>query len=327
MSSMEFAKPYLLIIGIIGLTLWALSYFKIFKKAEFYLPKGSLRTGVSVKKLIVFMVGIAAWVLISISLGQPRSSLGFAKNNIKVNDIFFVVDVSRSMLAEDFVPNRLEAAKKKMQEFVELRPTDRIGVIMFSEKAFTLLPLSTDLKLVRSIIDEINISRVLGMGTNIGDALGLAVGRASQSLAENKVIILLTDGVSNVGNMPPIQAAEQAKEQGVKVYTIGIGGKTNKRVLRSGVGGGGHYQRIPGGSIDVETLDEIAKITGGRSYLADTSGALDDVLNEIQKLEKTEIKSSQRIIYKEHYYFFLLYGAICLVLSELLRRLWLKEAY
>ncbi len=261
--------------------------------------------------------------LIGFSLTQPRSPMGFAKNNIKVNDIFIVVDVSRSMLAEDFAPNRLESAKRKIREFVKLRPTDRIGIVMFSEKAFTLLPLSTDLKLIEQIIDEIKVG-FLGMGTNIGDALGLAVGRAAQSIAKSKVIILLTDGVSNVGNMTPEQSAVEAKKQGVKVYTIGIGQRSNGALLKTGRGRG-RYQRIPGGSVDLKTLDMIASTTGGKSYYASDENALDEVLSEIQELEKTEVKSSTKIIYKELYWNYLAFGLLLLLISESISCFFLKE--
>ena len=122
------------------------------------------------------------------------------------------------MLATDFKPNRLEVAKQKISDFVALRPKDRIGIVMFSEKAFTLLPLSTDLELIQEIISEIKVG-FLGSGTNIGDALALGVARAAQSLTKNKVIVLLTDGVSNVGVMTPEQATREAAEKNIKTYT------------------------------------------------------------------------------------------------------------
>jgi Ca-activated chloride channel family protein len=252
--------------------------------------------------------------------------MGFAKNKIEVNDIFFVVDVSRSMLAEDFSPNRLEVAKEKIAEFVALRPTDRIGIIIFSEKAFTLLPLSTDLKLIKQMVGEIKVGGMLGSGTNIGDALGLAVARGAQSLAENKVIVLLTDGVSNVGFLTPQQAAQEAKEQGIKVYTIGIGGSRDAKIpYGRNVFGRKRYQTIPGGSIDFKTLEEIADVTSGQSFAAQDEKALKDVLSEIEKLERSEIDSSARVIYKEIYLKFLIIGVILILLSELSRRIVFKE--
>ncbi|MGB0453849.1 MAG: VWA domain-containing protein, partial [Bacteriovoracaceae bacterium] len=270
------------------------------------------------KKWLVLIIGMVAWGYISFSITLPREPLSYTPNQVEVNDIFFVIDVSRSMLANDFKPDRLTVAKEKIREFVKLRPKDRIGIIMFSEKAFTLLPLSTDLELIQKIIDDIKVG-FLGSGTNIGDALALAVARGAQSPTENKVIVLLTDGVSNVGVMTPSQAAVKAKDQDIKVYTIGIGGARDAKIpLGRGLLGGKRFQNIPGGSIDMQTLDEIANLTGGKSYYARDEKALTDVLDEIERLERTEINLSSKIIYKEHYFKYLLIGVLLLVLCELL---------
>jgi Ca-activated chloride channel family protein len=228
------------------------------------------------------------------------------------------------MEADDFKPNRLEVAKKKIEEFIKLRPKDRIGLIMFSEKAFTLLPLTTDTKLIKEMIKQIRTG-LFGGGTNIGDALGLGVARAALSLAKNKIIILLTDGVSNVGNMTPLQAAEQAVKEKVKVYTIGIGGKKDARIPVGRGIFGMQYQTIPGGSIDMETLKKIAKMTKGKSYSAADDRALQNVFSDIDKLERTEIKSSGKMVYKELYYKYLLWGVVLFLCGELLRLFVLKE--
>ena len=318
---MEFKNPYFAIWGVIGLLFWVMGYFYLFKSPQVYIPKKYIKEKSSFFTFLIFVTGILAWILISFSLTGPRRPLGYVKSDIEVNDILFVVDVSRSMLADDFKPNRLEAAKRKISEFVSLRPTDRIGIIIFSEKAFTLLPLSTDLELVQRIIDDIKIG-FLGSGTNIGDALGLGVGRLSQSLAKNKVIILLTDGVSNVGVMTPIQAAEQAAEKDIKVYTIGVGGSKNARIP---VSGGFGYQYIPGGSIDMKTLRSISKLTKAKSYQAGNEKALRDVLSEIEKMEKTKIESSGKMIYEEIYFKYLLWGVLFLLMAELARKYGRKE--
>jgi Ca-activated chloride channel family protein len=314
---MELGKPYMMIVGVILLVSYMLRMVQLGKKAEVTLPQNKNTTGKNKYSFyhffsIISMVGI---LFITYSLGQPRKSLGHVNNNIEVNDIFLVVDVSRSMLAEDFPPNRLIAARKQIRDFVKLRPTDRIGIIMFSEKAFTLLPLSTDLKLIEQSVDDLKVG-FLGGGTNIGDALALAVGRATQSIAKNKVIILLTDGVSTMGTMSPIRAAEEAKKINVKVYTIGIGKKKNSKKLRLGAG----YQLMPGGSVDLKTLDEISKITGGKSFYAGNEKALTEVLSEIQKLEKTKIKTSGRVIYKEYFWEYLLVGLILYLFGDAVLR-------
>ncbi|MCY4524041.1 MAG: VWA domain-containing protein, partial [Halobacteriovoraceae bacterium] len=222
-------------------------------------------------------------------------------------------------------PNRIEASKSKIIEFINLKPADRIGIIMFSERVFTLLPLSTDLDLIKDVVGEIRTG-FLGSGTNIGDAIGLAVARAANSMAKSKVIILLTDGVSNVGSITPLVAARKAQEQKVKIYTIGVGGNKDAKIpLGKSIFGKTRYQNIPGGSIDMKTLKEISKITNAKSYIAKDSQSLKKVLLEINKLEKTKIDKKERIIYKELYHGYLVLGVTILLMVDLSRRFLLKE--
>jgi len=318
----EYSKPFYGLIGILGIIIWSASYWGYFRKTPIY-GTATVSAGRKIGKLVIFLVGVVAWVLLTYSMLGPRKPTGTAKQSIEVNDIYFVVDLSRSMMADDFYPNRLEAAKSKILEFVNLRPTDRIGIIIFAEKVFTLLPLSTDLQLVKRMVSQINMG-VLGNGTNIGDALGLAVGRISKSLAKNKVIILLTDGVSNVGNMTPLQAAEEAHNFGIKVYTIGIGGKADAKIPLSR-SGQALYQNIPGGSVDFDTLMKISKMTNAEPYIASNDSALSDVLSRINKLEKTKIKKSNLVLYDELYWKPLFYGLLLIVLVELGKIFLLRE--
>lgn len=318
---MEFENVGFIFFGLLGLIFWVLSFFHFFKKPQIYVPKKNLIKISPIPRLSLFLVGFLAWILISVGLMGPRKSLGYLDSEVEVNDIMIVVDVSRSMLANDFRPNRLEAAKRKIAEFVELMPTDRIGIIIFSEKVFTLLPLSTDLNLIKQIIEEIKIG-FLGSGTNIGDALGLAVGRLGQSLAKNKIIILLTDGVSNVGVMTPLQAAEDAASKKIKIYTIGVGSLNDAQIPT--IGGFG-MQNIPGGGIDLEILKKISNLTKGKSYQATDEKALKNVLKEIETLEKTKIKSTGNIAYEELHLKWFLIGILLLILVELSRKFVLKE--
>ena len=177
---------------------------------------------------------------------------------------------------------------------------------------------------MKKMVKEINVG-FLGGGTNIGDAIGLAIARASQSLTKNKVVILLTDGVANVGSMGPLQAAEEAAKKKLKIYTIGIGGKHNKKVLQ--LNPGAQYQKIPGGSVDLETLEKISKITKGKNFFANDASALKRIFEEIQQLEKTEINVSSQIVYKEKYLFYLTIGVFLLMLSEIVRRILLRESW
>lgn len=322
---MEYRSLYLGFLGLIALLLWALDYWKIFQKAQLYVPK-SLRPsrGFKLFRLINFILGVISWLLISYAMSGPRKALKFSPNNIKVNDIYLVLDVSRSMLADDLVPNRLEVAKKKLRDFAALRPTDRLGVILFSEKVYTLLPLTTDPDLISKVLEEIRIGK-LGSGTNIGDALALAVARGQASKTKNKVIILLTDGVNNVGNMDPVQAAKLAKDYNIKVYTIGLGGQASAKIPMGKGIFGNQFQAIPGGSIDTKTLKEISDLTGGKMFLADNEESLREILDEIQKLEKTKVKFNNQVVYEEFFFIYLLYGVIFFILHNLLRRFVTKE--
>lgn len=323
--SYEYQHPLYALFGIVGLFFWTLSFFYVFKKAQVFIPKKYKKKGFPFLRTILFFMGTIGWLYISFALMGPRRPMGMDKNTIEVNDIFIVLDLSRSMLAEDLKPNRVEAAKQKIHDFVELFPKDRIGVVVFAEKVFTLLPLTTDLNLIKTMVDQIKLGP-LGDGTNIGDALALAVGRLIQSQAKNKVIILLTDGVSNVGALTPLRAAEMAAEQKIKIYTIGIGGDKDARIpVGPNMFGVQRYQMIPGGSVDAKGLQEIANLTHGRAYMAGENKALQNVLGEINKLERTQVEHSGKIIYEELYFKFLLRGILLFLGCEFLRRTALRE--
>ena len=323
---MEFKYPHLLWLGVVAGIMWALDYWKVFQRAQLYFPQGQSPFAWWKKtlRIVLFTAGAVGWAYLSYSLMQPRKPQKYSPSNIEINDIVITIDVSRSMLAEDLKPNRLEVAKEKIREFTRLRPTDRISVIIFSEKVFTLLPLTTDPTLVDKVLSEISIG-YLGSGTNIGDGLALSVARAVNSDTKNKVIILLTDGVANVGTLTPIQAAEEAKKYGIKVYTIGLGTDGDAKIPVGPGVFGTQYQLIPGGSIDYKTLKEISDLTGGKFYPAKSEDALKEILNDIQKLEKTEIKVNHQIVYDEQFYYYLLLGVAILFGVEVLRRLLLKD--
>ncbi len=320
---MEYKAVEYFFIGLVAIIFWSFDFWKVFNKGQLILPiqknkKSMLSRGA------IYALGLAGLLLMSFALTGPRKPLKRIPSEIEVNDIFLVVDVSRSMLADDLRPNRLEVAKNKLKEFAALRPTDRIGVIIFSEKVFTLLPLTTDPTLVDKIISEIKIG-FLGSGTNIGDALALAVARGQNSKTKNKVIVLLTDGVNNVGNMTPLNAARTAKEYNMKVYTIGLGKTKSRLPIGKDAFGKQQYQAIPGGSIDLKTLDDISKMTGGKSFMANSENSLQEILNEIQKLEKTEIKNFNQVVYDELFFIYLLYGLGLFLGSEILRKVVIRE--
>lgn len=303
---------------------WLYAQFWVFKKPVIPAAKRKpSKLRVLIKGVFV-IVGLIGWGFVIYSMTLPKKPAGFVKDPEEVNDVIFVVDVSLSMLADDFKPNRLEVAKEKILEFVELRPTDRIALVMFSEKVFTLLPLTTDLQLVRRAISDLRTG-FLGSGTNIGDALALGVARGLQSLAKNKVIILLTDGVSNVGTMTPLQAAEEAKNANIKVYAIAVGGDGDARIPVPGGFGRQRFQYIPGGSFDVDTLKRIADMTGGEVFRADNESALANVLTKINELERTKIEKSGRAVYEELYWKPFALGVLLLALAYIGRWVGLRE--
>lgn len=311
--------------GLLGLIFWLISFFYWFRKPQLFLPTKYKKSGFPILRSVIFLTGLIGWLYVSFALAGPRKPLGMDKNTIDVNDIVIVLDLSRSMMAEDLKPNRFEAAKQKVADFVALFPKDRIGIVIFAERVFTLLPLSTDLQLIKKMVAQIQLGP-LGDGTNIGDALALAVGRLIQSQAKSKVILLLTDGVSNVGTLTPLQAAEIAAENKIKIYTVGIGGDKAARIpVGPNMFGVQRYQMIPGGSVDAKGLKEIADMTKGKSYMAGNNNALKNVLDEINQMERTQIEQSGRIIYQELYFKYLLIGICFLIGSELSRRLVLRE--
>jgi len=321
---MEYKSLYLSIFGLILIIVWTLSFWKFFQKGLVFKNKNKSEV-LLIGKSIVYIIGLVGLSYITYSLSFPREPLSYSNNSKNVKDIFLVVDVSRSMLATDLKPNRLEVAKEKLAEFANLRPNDRIGIILFSEKVFTLLPLTTDTNLITKFMGDISVGR-LGSGTNIGDALALAVARSQASETKKKVVVLLTDGVSNVGNLTPIEAAEQAKNYGIKVYTIGLG-SDHDASIPSSPGFSRGFQRIPGGSIDLKTLKKISDLTGAKSFRARDKSALKQILKEIEKLERTKIKIRNQRLYKELYHEYLLIGFLLFFFSELLKRFVLREAY
>ena len=323
---MEYKAPLLPLLGLLVGLVWTVDYWKLgWVKA---LPLGGVQARRQTWRLglrwIIFIMALAGWGLLSYALSQPRLPRSFSPSSREVNDIILVVDVSRSMLAEDLRPNRLEVAKEKLREFARSRSQDRIGLIIFSEKVFTLMPLSTDPELLDKVIADIDIG-YLGSGTNIGDGLGLAVARAAESETKNKVIVLLTDGVANVGNLTPLQAAEEAKRQGIKVYTIGLGSAEDAKIPMGKSLFGMQYQLIPGGSIDYKVLKEMAALTGGKFYPATNEAALSSILSDINNLERTEIKVENQVVYDELYYPYFAWGLLLFFVAELLRRSVLKE--
>jgi len=236
--------------------------------------------------------------LVILGLARPRLIDNLQETSVSVIDMLLVLDISSSMLADDFLPNRLEAVKKTASNFIENRKNDRIGILVFAGESFIQCPLTVDKKVLQSLIKEITVATKENDGTAIGMAIANGTNRLRNSDVESRVMILLSDGSNNAGEIDPKTAAELAAEYDIKIYTIGAG--TNQS-----------YTRIPGrglirNEIDEETLQHIADITGGKFFRATDVEALASIYAEIDLLERSEIEVKEFTQYKELYGWFLI---------------------
>lgn len=237
-------------------------------------------------------------------------------------DIVLAMDVSASMLAKDFKPSRLDEAKKVALNFVENRPHDRVGIVVFSGESFTLSPLTTDHRMVKKQINEIR-EGILIDGTAIGMGLATATDRLRESDAKSKVVILLTDGENNYGAVDPKTATDIAKEYQVRVYTVGVGSNGVAATPTGVLNGEYIYENIPV-KIDEVLLKDIAVKTGGKYYRAANSNILQAVFDEIDKLEKSKIKSVEYNNKSEKFHSWLLIAVLLLLIEIILNYTWLK---
>ncbi len=253
-----------------------------------------------------------------IALARPRQTL--KEEDIKAEgiDICLVMDLSSSMLAQDFKPDRLEVSKRVASDFVSKREHDRIGLSVFSGEAFTQCPLTTDHRVVKEFLASLRCG-MLEDGTAIGMGLATAVNRLKESESKSKVVILLTDGVNNAGYIKPITASEIAREFEVKVYTIGVGSTGDALTPVSRRSDGKYIFGLARVEIDEELLAEIATMTGGKYFRATSAESLERIYAEIDQLEKTEIEVTTLKRYSEEFHHFALWGLILLVIELFLR--------
>ncbi|GAB4146657.1 MAG: VWA domain-containing protein [Bacteroidia bacterium] len=268
---------------------------------------------------VLNVLRLLSLTLLILVFARPQSSVGWKKSKGKGIDIMLSIDVSPSMQASDFQPNRLEAAKREAINFLKERYQDRVGVVIFSGEAFTVCPLTTDHFALKTLIENIDLG-ALDMGTAIGMGLAKAVERLKESQAKSKVIVLLTDGENNAGMISPTDAGRLAKTYGIKVYTIGLGAQ-NKRVLTPTVQNpdGSYVQQYQNSDIDEKSLIEIAQNTGGRYFRASDGRKLEQIYTEINKLEKTEFEKNQTEQREEEYFPFMI-GVLLLLFIELILR-------
>lgn len=323
----EFAHPayFLLLLLLIPYLLWQLMFQKkseptmsVSDASVFHSSPVSWRVRLIPLPLIL---RVLAYVLIVTALARPQTSNAWQNKSIEGIDIMLAVDVSTSMLAEDLKPNRIEAAKQVATEFINGRPNDNIGLTVFAGEAFTQCPMTTDqvslLQLLHNVRTDLALRGFIQDGTAIGMGLANAVARLKQSKAKSKVVILLTDGSNNMGDLSPMTAAEIAKSFGVRVYTIGVG--TNKLApYPMPVAGGVQYVNIPV-EIDTKTLRDIAHATDGNFYRATNTRELHEIYKEIDQLEKTKLNVKKFSKRYEIYQPFVLIAFLMLVADLLLR--------
>ncbi len=253
-------------------------------------------------KPYLFLLRIVALSSLIIAMARPRKvDISSQTKSTKGIDIVMAIDVSGSMLAKDLTPNRMEALKKVAANFVEGRPNDRIGIVVYASEAYTKTPVTSDKVIVQEAIKSIKYDNVLQDGTGIGMGLTTAINRLKDSKAKSKVVILMTDGVNNAGFIEPETAAQIAKEYGIKVYTIGIGTNGNALFPYAYAPNGGFLFQMMPVEIDVALLQKIAKTTGGKYFRASSNSKLETIYNEINKLETTEIEELKFYDYDEKY--------------------------
>lgn len=259
-----------------------------------------------------------AFIMLVIAIARPQETLKEEDIRAEGIDIFLAIDLSSSMLAQDFKPDRLGASKRVAADFVDKREFDRVGLAVFAGEAFTQCPLTTDHRVINEFLAGLQCG-ILEDGTAIGMGLATAVNRIKESEADSKVVILLTDGVNNAGYVKPITAAEIAREFGVKVYTIGVG-STGKAMAPVSKRSDGRYIFGPTPvKIDEELLTKIAEMTGGKYFRATNEANLERIYAEIDQLEKTEIEVTSLKRYSEEFYHFAFLGILFLMLEILLR--------
>jgi Ca-activated chloride channel family protein len=252
---------------------------------------------------------------ICLALARPQKTNEKVEQWTEGIDIMVALDISQSMQIEDFLPNRLEAAKVVARNFIEGRIQDRIGLVVFSGDAFSLSPLTTDYDLLKSYLDEINFEMIENRGTAIGSALAVVTNRMSESETKSKVCILLSDGDNTAGNIDPITAAELAEAYGIKIYTIVVG---KEGLVPFGKDFFGRQHMIEN-TIDETTMRKIAEIGGGEFFRAADNQALQQVFAKIDQYEKAEIKETRFKDTSDYYFIYLQWGIACFLLWLLLK--------
>jgi len=322
----EYALPAMAIFIIAAVLIVLMLYFYMKKRrlqsatvkySDLKIVRRSARSGRQRFRFLLIFLRILAIVFFIVAFARPQAGTENREVSAKTVDIMLALDVSGSMKAEDFKPyNRLYVAKEEIKKFVNKRTSDRIGLVVFSASSFTQCPLTLDYGVLLNFLDQVKFGMIKD-GTAIGMALANSINRLRESPSKSKVIILLTDGVNNAGEIDPLTAATIAKTMGVKIYTIGVGKPGNAMYPVDDPIFGKRYVYLPN-EIDEETLRKIAEKTGGKYFRARSKEELEEIYNEIDQLEKTEIKVNQYVQYRELFAMFVYFGLGFLVLEILL---------
>lgn len=319
---MYFEYPDLLWLLIVPVLLLALQIWRELSGRVAHLRVSTsapwLKGGFSPVSLLVWLpmaLRFAALSLIVVAIARPRSTSQIEKIDTEGIDIVLAMDVSTSMLARDFNPDRISAAKDIAIEFIAQRPSDRMGIVVFAGESYTQCPLTTDRATLINLMKDIQTD-IIEDGTAIGNGLATAVARLADSSAPSRVVILLTDGVNNRGEVAPLTAAQIAQTYGVRVYTIGVG--ANGMAPYPVVTPWGIEERKIQVEIDEDLLKNIAESTGGRYFRATDNTKLAEIYSEINKMEKAKTSIDSFPVYKEMFGGFALAALICLLLELLL---------
>ncbi len=322
-ENIEFANPkllWLLLLVPLSILWYVLRHKKQEASVNFSDLKGMAKlpkTWKAYLRHLLFALKMAAMALLIVALARPQSSSTNSTSNIEGIDIVMAMDVSGSMLARDLKPDRLTAAKNVASDFVQGRPGDRMGLVIFSGETFTQVPLTTDHGVMLNMLGEMK-NGLIEDGTAIGDGLATAVSRLKDSEAISKVVILLTDGLNNAGSVDPYTAGEMAKLFGVRVYTIGVGSYgTAPYPVQTPFGTQIQQVKV---EIDEKLLTQIANMTGGKYFRATNNKKLDEVYQEIDKLERSKIEVTEFRRLHEEFYPLVAWALALLLLEFLLRK-------
>jgi Ca-activated chloride channel family protein len=320
-SNIHFAKPWFFAL-FAGLPLLILFYLRPLYRTQGSMlvsgvkAFGSGRSWKTMLRHILFIFRLLAISCIIIAMARPQTGSEQQLTSGEGIDIVFCIDISGSMLAQDFTPNRMEAAKQVASEFIDRRPTDRMGLVIFAGESFTMCPLTTDHAVLKSQLFNVQ-SGLLEDGTAIGSGLATGVERLRSSVSKSKVIILLTDGEDNGGRLDPNTAKEIAKSFGVRVYTVGVGTEGFAPVpVQTSSGVIMQREKV---SIDEKLLTQIANETGGKYFRATDNESLDSIYKEIDRLEKSRFEVTTFTHYTEKFLPFVLTALVLLFLEWILR--------